>query len=111
MRDVHAQDGLTDYADDEQERMDTTLRLINSFSEPNSSFALDDYWRLQDTMTAWYGAGKLDATGHAKGILPGDDLSHHCETIKFTDPADRVGYLKVTSNKYGVQQIEVQTVS
>lgn len=62
-------------------------------------------------MTAVYAAGKLDATGHARGEFAGDDLSHHCETVSFRDPADRVAYVKIASNKFGVSQISVETVS
>lgn len=58
------------------------MRLLNSFSEPSDSFKLSDYWRLQDTMLAWYEAGKMDVTGHARGNVAGDDLKTHCETVK-----------------------------
>ena len=70
--------------------MDQAFRLLSSFSEPGDSFGLSDYWRLQDTMTAWYGAGKLEMTGHARGLAAGDDLSHHCETVQMTNNLDRI---------------------
>lgn len=82
LREVRALDGATDSTDDEYERMDQAMRVLNSFNAPYSSFKLSDYWRLQDTMLAWFEAGKLDATGHARGILPGEDLATHCETVR-----------------------------
>jgi len=81
--------------------------------------SFDDYQTLEKIMEAWYFAGKLDVTGHARNWNPsvsggsnlgnpGDYLSHQCETLNL-DHDDRVTYMRVTSNSNGLQQIDLQT--
>lgn len=40
-----------------------------------------DYKALEKIMESAYEEGKLEKTGHARGINAGEDLSHHCKTI------------------------------
>lgn len=81
--------------------------------------SFDDYQTLEKIMEAWYAAGKLDVTGHARNWnpsanggsnlgSPGDYLSHQCETLNL-DFDDRVTMMRVTSNSNGLQQIDLQT--
>ena len=69
--------------DDHDEKAMRQWDLLSILSEPTDSFVLDDYYRLYDSMTALYKHEKLAATGHGRGIQPGDDLSHHCNTHHF----------------------------
>lgn len=57
-------------------------------------------------MTALYKHDKLAATGHGKGILAGDDLSHHCNTHHF-GASDSIGYIRIASSDRGVTDIEL----
>ena len=79
-------------------------------SEPHDHITLEDYYRVYNSMTAMYKHEKLAATGHGKGILPGDDLSHHCKTHHFIE-GDSIGYFRLTQNARGVVDIEMQTRS
>lgn len=61
-------------------------------------------------MTALYKHDKLAATGHGKGIVAGDDLSHHCNTHHFLE-GDSIGYIRIASSDRGVTDIELATRS
>ncbi len=63
--------------------------------------AFSDYTDLEKSFEAFYANGKLEATGHARGQNPGEELSHHCTTYEFDDQ-DEIKLAKITSSDKGV---------
>lgn len=60
-------------------------------------------------METFYVQGKLEKTGHAKGSVAGEDLSHQCKTIKMENDDDGIVYIYIKSTDKGVAEIELQT--
>ena len=78
-------DGKNNPTDGKKERIDHAWEFVKLMSSPSTSISFADYEDMEKAFEAFYAAGKLATTGHARGSTAGDDLSHHCITYTFDD--------------------------
>lgn len=61
---VRTLDGYSDSASTSIEKLDRAWRAVQLLSAPSSTMLMEDYFRMEQIMEAWYDSGKLEATGY-----------------------------------------------
>lgn len=91
MRPLDGKNGATDVY---VEKIAGAWAAASIISEPAASMTLDDYYKMESIMEAWYVAGKMRVTGYATDLAdtPGADLNQSCKTIEIGQN-DRITYI------------------